>query len=534
MLTPNHIPDALPYWLALGLSAGFLVVYFAGALVSTLLQTSKGKTVSTFNLSLPPTSSPNELFAISLASAATTLSTVFVLFLIYPSTYGYHLLICPVSFAAGTMLEIKIYRRLADYGYMEGACGSGLIPRFVFAFTECRVAAGIVTLASAMPLLAILVLELRYGVILLKYLIVHATASGAFQQYVVRYGVSSAPVLFMLMLLGYVFVGGFRAVVTSDVWQYRTMKVGLGVTFTALLLAGMSGRLEWKVALAASSSDTVSTGGLVSFYLTVCVINLFSPLSLATSWQRLYAFRACSVDYTQAAHSAVRKVVILWGTTIGIGVLAHALSRAGPAHATAADRFIDVMEFVRQGPFGGVWFPCLVFPLLVVAAFSGMYSSSDTCVSAVLYMLESRTGPGQGAHVSAKPLGARYYLTMIGIFCLSLWMYWLADIGVGNPGNLEAVASAVFGNAVLIAPTIFMMFVIHPNSSMSLGRRRSVVLWSLGTGFVVNWGFYFLMLHHNSIRQWATLVGFAGAAIPVCLMLLEENRYKENQVAGVS
>lgn len=378
--------DDLTYRLALGLSAGFLAIYFAGALVSRLLLTSKGKTVSAFNLSLPPASSPSELFAISLASAATTLSTVFVFFLIFASRYGLHMLICPISFAAGSFLEITIYRRLVGYGYMEGVRGSGLIPRFVYAFTGSRATAGIVTLASALPLLAILVLELRYGVFLLQHLISKATIGQVFQHYVGTFSLI-APVLFLLMLLGYVFVGGFRAVVTSDVWQYRTMKVGLGIAFLALLFAALHRNVGWRLDLVLPNSDTVSPTELVSFYLTAIAINLFSPVSLSTSWQRLYAFQPNGIDYNRAARSGVRKVVILWGTTIGIGVLAHVLFAGGSALKPGTEAFIDVMEFVRRGAFDNVWFSCFVFPLLVVAAFSGMYSSSDTCVSALLYLL---------------------------------------------------------------------------------------------------------------------------------------------------
>src|SRR5260370_29639533 len=106
MMATQPDSDPRPYWFALALSAGFLAAYFAGAIISRLTLTSEGKTRRSFNLGLPPSRSPGELFAISLVSAATTLSTVFVFFLTTPRVYGIHLLACPASFAIGTLLAI--------------------------------------------------------------------------------------------------------------------------------------------------------------------------------------------------------------------------------------------------------------------------------------------------------------------------------------------------------------------------------------------------------------------------------------------
>src|ERR1035438_698102 len=158
-------PNPLRYsnWLALGLSAGFLVVYFVGAIVSRLTYGSRGNTLRNFNLGLPTFQSPDTLFAISLVSAATTLSTVIVLFLTTSGLYGFHLLVCPFFFAFGTLLAIGTYRKTALYGYMDDSKGSGLLPRFVYSVTESKSVASLVAVASALPLVAVLVLELRSG-----------------------------------------------------------------------------------------------------------------------------------------------------------------------------------------------------------------------------------------------------------------------------------------------------------------------------------------------------------------------------------
>src|SRR5258708_6537406 len=135
--------DLLPYQLALALSAGCLAVYFAGAIAGRLIQPPDGKTRRSFNLGLPPSRRPEELFAISVVSAHTTLSTVFIAFLTLAGTFSLILYICPIFFAAGTLLAFQVYRRIHQYGYMEESGGSGLLPRFAFSFTASRTVSGI-------------------------------------------------------------------------------------------------------------------------------------------------------------------------------------------------------------------------------------------------------------------------------------------------------------------------------------------------------------------------------------------------------
>ena len=508
-------------WLALALSAGFLAVYFVGAIVSRLTISSRGNTVRSFNLALPSFEPPGELFAISLVSAATTLSTVIVLFLTSSSVYGFHLLICPLTFAVGTMLAIRTYQSIAQHGYMDGSNGSGLLPRFAYSFTESKVVAAVVAATSVLPLVAILVLELRFGVLLLGTVL---------QQGMSPYGLVAA-LCFLVMLLGYVYVGGFRAVVTSDIWQYRTMTAGLGIVFLGLLSVGLhSHGLNWFVLAHLTSADPLPHAagglqlpgrGLLSFYVTVCVINLFGPMCLATSWQRFYAFHGRAMNVQHAAYSTVRKAITLWGIIIGIGILSQALS-AQQRTGRASEDLIQVVSFIQKGPVGAaaaaVWFPYFVFPILILSVFSGMYSSSDTCVSALLYLIESARR--QDTAAQSRPPGKKYYLAMAVLFLLSLTIYWVVADPTNNVLGLENIAVQVFGNAALVAPTVLLMSYRRPERSPLQRHFRSIaIITSILMGFVSFWAFYFL---RGPFQQWATLAGISGAAVPIGLLVARD------------
>jgi hypothetical protein len=209
-----------PYLFALVLSGGSLLTYLVGAIVSRYGLAEDGRTARAFNLGLPPTQNPETLFAVSLAAAQTTFSTVSIAFLTGAASLGPHLLYCPFAFAAGNWFMLVIYKRIDAMGYIDGSSDSGLVPFFVYRLSGSRVISLCVAGICVLPIVAILALELYYGIPVLDHLGRRALPFISFNSpnpiylWLFSFGLFAC---FMALLPGYVFVGGFRAVVTSDV-----------------------------------------------------------------------------------------------------------------------------------------------------------------------------------------------------------------------------------------------------------------------------------------------------------------------------
>jgi hypothetical protein len=171
-----------------------------------------------FNLRIPA-QNPEDLFAMSIVSAATTLSTVSVVFLASTGSYGLHLLFCPVAFGLGLALTFWVYTRVSRQGYIDDSAVAGLIPALGYRMTHSKAVAVALALVSAIPMLALLTLEIRYGVSFLEYLLRPLIGSHDWNL--------QAFLVFIVLLMGYVFLGGFRAVIASDVLQYRAMTISL-------------------------------------------------------------------------------------------------------------------------------------------------------------------------------------------------------------------------------------------------------------------------------------------------------------------
>jgi Na+/proline symporter len=506
-----------PFVAAIVLAVGSLILYFLGALVSRVSRPDGGENRNTFNLDVPDAGHPEELFAISLVSAATTLSTIFIFFLVNAPIYGIRLFLSPLFFAVGTLFAVWTYRRLASRGYTSGDLGSGLLPEFVLQFTGSRLVSLMVLVASIVPVLSILVLELICGSALIERLLSVVLAKD--------YSTQVICLIFLASLLGYVFIGGFRAVIASDVWQYRLMSIAAGVCCVVLILKVLTVGVPYDHLL-----PRLSAGSVSAFYVDVAVINLLGPVALATSWQRFYAFQKHNIDYVKASRSAALKAFLLWGAIITFGILYGAIDLTGSQDSaenttiiSAAGSFIDIIfSFATRSD---IWLSSFVFPLLIIACCSGMYSCADTCVSSLIYLKESFWPSARFARRQRRQLGLSDYITMTLIFVIAFVISKVVIVNPGMFGNLVSIALGVFGNVILLSPAVAIMSVLPPAPSPKLTTPRCMAISiSVLGGVLTHWGTYFM-----GDRSHAVILGLAVATIPVlCLYFYEIRLEKES------
>ena len=109
------------FWFALALSVGSLFFYLTSAIWNRITYgaTERDSATYEFNLGLPDAQNVEDVFAITLVTAGTSLSTVLVFFLTAGVIYGWWLLLCPFAFAIGNWIMFIIYSKNYNKGYFD-------------------------------------------------------------------------------------------------------------------------------------------------------------------------------------------------------------------------------------------------------------------------------------------------------------------------------------------------------------------------------------------------------------------------------
>jgi hypothetical protein len=509
--------DSLSFRLALGLVLGSLVFYLSSALWARLAKAPCDEPLFGFSLTAPLFGDREQLFSIALVSAGTSLSTVFAFFLTATTRFGWWILACPLLFAGGNFLMFRLYARIRALGYFEEAAdvrsgASGLIPYLGTRLTGSRTVAMMLLAISLANLLAVLILELTVGVGVLGYLVTGALGLDA----------PSAPVEFALfaivlvLLLGYVFVGGFAAVISSDIWQLKIIGRTILITLASVAVLMVAGGRHAPPA-AQIAGTALSGREAAEFLVSVTVANLLLPLTQESSWQRFRALTGLPCfNVRRAMRISIVRAAAIWFGLILLGV---ALRLAGaPGAGSAPATMTEALEAFRS--LNDWWFPLAIFPVLAVASLSAMYSTADTCVSAVLYLVDYSWAGGKVTRRDRARLPSVHYLTMafILVFCLAVFAlvrFWF------HPTLFQLVFS-VFSNLIVIAPTIFVASQLAPVREGTDPARARAITASLALGTSCFWLVAGYAIARGADYEWlsqaAIVPGLVVAWIPILLL----------------
>lgn len=506
---------------ALLLSLGTLVLYLSGAIWVRLTSPADTSRLFAFNLDSTSFGDKDELFAVALVAAGTSLSTVFLFFLTAGTRYGWWIVVCPLLFALGNFLMFGVYRRARRNGYfVEGqytvAGASGLLPYLGKRLTGSNTVSFLLMVISMINLLAVLVLEMTVGVDVFIYLTTNA------------FGPYSSPgwefVIFAVslgLLLGYVFVGGFAAVLASDLWQLKIISWAIVLSLASFVVYGVStSKPIDSIALSVSQADYLT---LITFIVGVTLGNLLIPLSQESSWQRFRAFGDDSnFNVRRALNKSIVKSICLW---LGLILLAIGLQMMMPGRVVTLVSMPEVLDAFRT--INDWWFPLCIFPVMTVAALSAMYSTADTCVSAILYLVDYAWAslPSQKAipERADDRFPSTHYWAMGILFGLCLGIYALVKFWF-HPTILQLVFS-VLSNLIVVAPTVLMAAYCPPVAAGTWNSSRTTtVVCSLVLGTVCFWATAGTAIAMGGDLEWlsqlAVLPGLLGALAPILVYAL--------------
>jgi Na+/proline symporter len=283
--------------------------------------------------------------------------------------------------------------------------------------------------------------------------------------------------VYLVFLVLYSIISGFRAVVATEQWQIRLIIAAVLSLFLILALFWM-GEVE-RVSISEISNKVLHTiGAPLSFVIGIVALNLPATISDAGTWQRLCATKSES----EARHGLLRAIgifILLWGSLIVastfISQLAVATGQFDPARGTL------MAHIITRLATGDAFYLALLF-VFILGLFAAMITTADSLllVAAQMYAIDFARLPEQAISEHQKINKARWILTSIAGLAFVVFVFFRL-----MKFDVIQLVFAIYGAQLALFPTVAASLFLKKHFNPT--RAKPAALLSIAGGFIGAW-----------------------------------------------
>ena len=283
-------------------------------------------------------------------------------------------------------------------------------------------------------------------------------------------------IVYLIFIISYSLMSGYRAVIATDRWQLRFIIIGLIALFSLAIIHTQQAP-DINVAMILSSIAK-SWIPVWSFIIGIIVMNLPAPISDAGTWQRL-----CSTKDICSAKKGLLQIApffaVLWAFLVLFACYYWRVAATQGFDATQEPLINYIMEvFTNSGHF----FTLLLF-LFVLGLFSAMISTADSLliVAGQLFAIDiMKLNP---MSVKPQPVMQKARISMAMIAILSFIVFTVLHF---LQFDVVQLVFAIYGAQLAMFPAVF--FSLFFARKISLPRARHAAGASILVGFFGGWG----------------------------------------------
>lgn len=260
-------------------------------------------------------------------------------------------------------------------------------------------------------------------------------------------GVLVFAVLYLLFIMVYSMIGGFRAIVATEQWQIRFI-----IASVLVLLAILP--LLWShfpaISFVEVSRRVLSSGHATwAFCLGIVTMNLPAPISDSGTWQRLCSTRS-ERDAQRGLMRAIPLFIMIWGTLIVCGCyIAQVASASGQFDASRSSLMTFIVSFLASNA-------PLHLPLLFVfmlGLFAAMITTADSLLMTATQMFCLDLLHIQASELSERSKIRRVRLALAGIALTSFIVFMFFHF---IRFDVVQLIFAIYGAELAVFPPAFV------------------------------------------------------------------------------
>jgi Na+/proline symporter len=290
-------------------------------------------------------------------------------------------------------------------------------------------------------------------------------------------GILVFSLIYLVFLVLYSVIAGFRAIVATEQWQIRFIAVAV-LSLVALI------PLFWPSPAANASFMDVTTKVLASsitpwaFALGIITMNLPATISDAGTWQRLCATTS-EREARRGLLKAIWMFILLWGTLIVAGSYIAQLGVVDGQFKSAQQPLITYI--VERLATNDALHLILLF-IFVLGLFAAMITTADSLllVAAQMYAIDFANLDACSMSESEKINKARVALAFIAASAFVVFaIFKLIKFDVVQ------LVFAIYGAQLALFPTVAAALFL--NKWFETRRAVGAAVLSIGGGFIAAW-----------------------------------------------
>ncbi len=432
--------------------------------------------------------------ALSTAATYSAFATVVFWFLALGYDYGLWLLVIPAALLIGNLIFIRFVRAF-DFDFSSYLTISQLIKE--------RSGSSLLTLLTDFIVIIFLMSALLVEIVIGSSL-VHALIGG------VPGGQLTILIGLLVLVLAYVLLGGYRAIVKTDIAQVLFMTAGIiALIAFAVLYGQIDGRADNSPDHFFLPAERHNVWSIAALFISAFSIHIFGPVCQLTNWQRIKAAQPGEKQET-GIQGHMRGIVftsVLWALIAITGIMLH-----GFFHSD--NPLNDVLLKMKETDLFTAY---VLSPLVGVSLVFALVSTADSLIGALFL----------SAYDIAKRRNAAFSLTNAYKYGLSSAVFVIIMLFYAiNQSNIAQVAITIiyflFAQLVVIFPMVIYMI-----SGKSRGAEPIPVL-RLALGTVCGWCAVLALTitgHQTGIVEFIFIASGAGVLTSGAIILAGTTKY---------
>ncbi|NQY42723.1 MAG: hypothetical protein HRT87_05195 [Legionellales bacterium] len=327
-----------------------------------------------------------------------------------------------------------------------------------------------------------------------------------------------------VIVLLYVRLGGYKALVKTDKWQLGLMVLATGLIAVYALFTPTVNQATTETIINSMLTPEFSMGEVVTFVIWLSVLNMLKPFSQISNWQRVTATQNTTISCRGLIHSSKYILTLFLLTLFGFMLL--------KAKGYELGTLVEFLKLVKTSDSISAY---CIFPLMIVGFCSMVFSSADVAIISIVYTLADKNSFKEKFNrMNENKLRRTLTLLISTILVLLSIIYWLQFTVLHE--WLLPLTYVVCGQIAILTPIpVYILLKLRKQENFTSIEASKKNIFILFNSILISWVLFLVCAYiaKTTSQQFWSQISVPVGALIILFGIHRVNSYFKNMRSTV-